>query len=154
MPFHAPDKPLGQGFDEDLELVVKAEELGFDEFWIGEHHTMKYETIVTPEIFIGRALGETQRIRLGTGAGLFEPAHPAYVASRLSFFGSFGQRPTQSVLWPGQVSLQTRNCTGLDPRSGGAMTEEAIDSHPQFMDIGSTLRAPGKILAVPAQRQY
>ena len=28
MPFHAPDKPLSQGFDEDLELVVKAEELG------------------------------------------------------------------------------------------------------------------------------
>src|SRR5205823_14697960 len=51
--------------DEDLELIVRAEELGFSEFWIGEHHTMKYENIVMPEIFIARALGETRRIRMG-----------------------------------------------------------------------------------------
>src|SRR5438876_197140 len=45
MPFHMNGKPLAQCHDEDLELVVRAEELGFSEFWIGEHHTMKYETI-------------------------------------------------------------------------------------------------------------
>ena len=39
---------LGEMLDEDLELVVRAEELGFDEFWIGEHHTMKYEPIALP----------------------------------------------------------------------------------------------------------
>ena len=32
MPFHSPDKPLAQGYDEDLELIVLAEELGFKEF--------------------------------------------------------------------------------------------------------------------------
>ena len=63
MPFHPPDKPLAQCYEEDVELAVRAEELGFDEFWIGEHHTMKYETVVVPEVFIGRILGETQRIR-------------------------------------------------------------------------------------------
>ena len=31
MPFHPPEKPLAQGYDEDLELVVQAEELGFSE---------------------------------------------------------------------------------------------------------------------------
>ena len=60
MPYHHPTKPLSQGYEEDIELVVRAEELGFEEFWIGEHHTMKYETIVMPEIFIGRVLGETK----------------------------------------------------------------------------------------------
>ena len=70
MPFHPPDKPLAQCHDEDLELVVAAEELGFSEFWIGEHHTMKYETIVMPEIFIARALGETKRDSAGPRAGL------------------------------------------------------------------------------------
>ena len=60
MPFHDPDKPLGQCFDEDLELIVLAEQLGFSEFWIGEHHTMQFENIVSPEMFISRELGETQ----------------------------------------------------------------------------------------------
>ena len=31
MPFHDPAKPLAQCYDEDLELVVRAEELGFSE---------------------------------------------------------------------------------------------------------------------------
>ena len=56
MPFHDPEKPLAQCYDEDLELIERAEELGFAEFWIGEHHTMKYENIVMPEIFIAFAV--------------------------------------------------------------------------------------------------
>jgi len=54
---------------EQQRLWQRAEELGFSEFWIGEHHTMKYENIVMPEIFIARALGETKRIRLGPAPG-------------------------------------------------------------------------------------
>ena len=84
MPFHDPAKPLGQCFDEDLELIVRAEELGFSEFWIGEHHTMKYENIVMPEIFIARALGETSRIRLGPAPVCLNQHHPAHVAGRLA----------------------------------------------------------------------
>ena len=57
MPFHPPSKPIAQTYDEDLELIVRAEELGFSEFWIGEHHTMKYEPIVMPEMFIARGSG-------------------------------------------------------------------------------------------------
>ena len=62
MPFHDPTKPLSQCHEEDLELVVRAEKLGFSEFWIGEHHTMKYETIVMPEIFIARATSDAPRL--------------------------------------------------------------------------------------------
>ena len=45
MPVHDPDKPLAQCFDEDLELAVKCEELGFDDFWVGEHHSSTYENL-------------------------------------------------------------------------------------------------------------
>ena len=75
MPFHPPDKPLAQCYDEDLELIVRAEELGFSEFWIGEHHTMKYENIVMPEIFIARALGETKTIRMGPAPVCLQQHH-------------------------------------------------------------------------------
>jgi hypothetical protein len=68
MPFHDPAKPAAQCYDEDLELIVRAEELGFGEFWIGEHHTMKYENIVMPEIFIAR----TEK----TGARSVPPSPP------------------------------------------------------------------------------
>ena len=97
MPFHSPDKPLAQGYDEDLELIVRAEELGFKEFWIGEHHTMKYETIVMPEIFIARALGETSRIRLGPAPVCLNQHHPAHVASRLAFLDHLVQGAAESL---------------------------------------------------------
>src|SRR5437762_12842787 len=80
MPFHDPAKPLAQGYDEDLELIVKAEELGFSEFWIGEHHTMKYETIVMPEIFIGLALGQTKHIRMGPAPVCLQHHKPDHVS--------------------------------------------------------------------------
>ena len=65
MPIHDPEKPLRQCIDEDLELAVKCDELGFDEFWVGEHHSSTIENIVMPEIFIASALAMTSTIRLG-----------------------------------------------------------------------------------------
>ena len=72
MPVHDPDKPLAQCFDEDLELAVKCEELGFDDFWVGEHHSSTYENIAMPEIFLARVLGETSRIRIGPAPGCLQ----------------------------------------------------------------------------------
>src|SRR5438552_2410386 len=97
MPFHNPAKPPSQCYDEDLELIVRAEELGFTEFWIGEHHTMKYENIVMPEIFIGRALGATKTIRMGPAPVCIQQHHPAHVAGRRGF------QPFGHCLIPGNV---------------------------------------------------
>ena len=126
MPFHDPEKPLAQCYDEDLELVVRADELGFDEFWIGEHHTMKYENIVMPEIFIGRALGETKRIRLGPAPVCLPQHHPAHVASRLAFLDHLSKGRLNLCFGPGSVSADLE-FYGLDPKNGPAMTEESID---------------------------
>ncbi len=102
MPFHPPDKPLSRCFDEDIELVVLAEELGFDEFWIGEHHTMRYESIVVPEVFIGRLLGETERIRLGPAPVCLNQHHPAYVATRLAFLDHLSKGRLNSLFRSGE----------------------------------------------------
>src|SRR5437762_14278309 len=87
MPFHDPAKPLGQCYDEDLELIVRAGELGFTEFWIGENHTMEYEELVMPEIFIARAVGETHRIRLGPAPVCLDLHDAARVARGLALLG-------------------------------------------------------------------
>ena len=126
MPFHDPAKPLAQSFDEDLELIIRADELGFEEFWIGEHHTMKYEPIVMPEIFIGRALGETQNIRLGPAPVCLQQHHPAHVASRLAFLDHLAKGRLNLCFGPGSVTAD-QELYGIDPKDGGAMTFEAAD---------------------------
>ena len=118
MPFHPPEKPLSQGYDEDLELIIRAEELGFQEFWIGEHHTMKYETIVMPEIFIARALGETSRIRLGPAPVCLNQHHPAHVAGRLSFLDHLSKGRLNLCFGNGSVTAD-QELFGVDPKDGG-----------------------------------
>ena len=126
MPFHAPEKPLSQGYDEDLELIVRAEELGFQEFWIGEHHTMKYETIVMPEIFIARALGETKTIRLGPAPVCLNQHHPAHVASRLAFLDHLSKGRLNLCFGNGSVTAD-QELYSVDPKNGGRMALEALD---------------------------
>ncbi len=127
MPFHPPDKPLAQCHDEDLELVVTAEELGFSEFWIGEHHTMKYETIVMPEIFIARALGETKRIRLGPAPVCVQQHHPAHVACRLAFLDHLSKGRLNVCLGAGSVTAD-QELYGCDPKNASEMVDEAIEA--------------------------
>jgi alkanesulfonate monooxygenase SsuD/methylene tetrahydromethanopterin reductase-like flavin-dependent oxidoreductase (luciferase family) len=125
MPFHNPAKPPSQCYDEDLELVVRAEELGFTEFWIGEHHTMKYENIVMPEIFIGRALGATKSIRLGPAPVCMQQHHPGHVACRLAFLDHLSKGRLNLCFGAGSVSAD-QELYGVEPKNAAAMVDEAV----------------------------
>src|SRR5262249_33110207 len=127
MPFHDPAKPPAQCYDADLELIVRAEELGFTEFWIGEHHTMKYENIVMPEIFIGRALGETRTIRMGPAPVCIQQHHPAHVACRLAFLDHLAKGRLNLALGAGSVTAD-QELYGLDPKNAAQMVDEAIQA--------------------------
>ncbi|MGD9723951.1 MAG: LLM class flavin-dependent oxidoreductase [Pirellulales bacterium] len=127
MPYHPPTKPLAQSCDEDLELVVAAEELGFSEFWIGEHHTMQYETIVMPEIFIARALAETSTIRLGPAPVCLQQHHPAHVACRLAFLDHLSKGRLNLCFGAGSVTAD-QELYGCDPKQAPAMVDEAIET--------------------------
>jgi alkanesulfonate monooxygenase SsuD/methylene tetrahydromethanopterin reductase-like flavin-dependent oxidoreductase (luciferase family) len=124
MPFHDPAKPLAQCYDEDLELIVLAEEMGFSEFWIGEHHTMKYENIVMPEMFIARALGETHRIRMGPAPVCLNQHHPGHVAGRLAFLDHLSKGRLNLCFGPGSVTAD-QELFGAEPKNAAAMVDEA-----------------------------
>jgi alkanesulfonate monooxygenase SsuD/methylene tetrahydromethanopterin reductase-like flavin-dependent oxidoreductase (luciferase family) len=126
MPFHPPSKPPAQCYDEDLELIVTAEELGFSEFWIGEHHTMKYENIVMPEIFIALALGETKTIRLGPAPACLNQHHPAHVAGRLAFLDHLSKGRLNLCFGAGSVTSD-QELFGVHPKNSPAMVEESLD---------------------------
>jgi limonene 1,2-monooxygenase len=66
----------------DLRLVTLADDLGFDEFWVGEHHSGGWGLISSPELFLARAAGETSRITLATGVVSLPYHHPFLVAER------------------------------------------------------------------------
>ena len=54
--FLAPHHPLGEHpsllLQRDLELAAHLDQLGYDEFWVGEHHSTGWEMIASPEMFL------------------------------------------------------------------------------------------------------
>jgi limonene 1,2-monooxygenase len=85
--FMAPFHPLGENptlaLQRDLELISWLDYLGYDEVWVGEHHSGGWETIASPEMFLAAAGERTQRIRLGTGVVSVPYHHPFNVADRI-----------------------------------------------------------------------
>ena len=84
MPSHPPERPLYDGQRWDLQQLRWADELGFSEAWIGEHHTAPWEPHPAPDLLIAQALMETSRIRLAPGGFLLPYHHPAELANRVA----------------------------------------------------------------------
>ncbi len=82
-PFHHRGDNPTLSMQRDLELLVRLDELGYDEAWIGEHHSGGWEIIASPEVFIAAASQITRNIRLGTGVVSIPYHHPFHTADRM-----------------------------------------------------------------------
>lgn len=82
-PFHEPGENPTVALERDLELVQHVDRLGFDEVWVGEHHSTGWETIASPELFLAVAAERTRHIRLGTGVVSLPYHHPLMTADRI-----------------------------------------------------------------------
>ena len=56
MPLHPPTRHYHEMLEEDLEAVVLADRLGFDDVWIGEHFSSMTEPITSPLMFMAKAI--------------------------------------------------------------------------------------------------
>ncbi|MBL6864686.1 MAG: LLM class flavin-dependent oxidoreductase, partial [Rhodospirillales bacterium] len=66
-PATKPGRPLADIIDWNVEVIRNADTLGFNEVWIGQHITSPWEPLPSPQQIIARSIGETSKIRLGTG---------------------------------------------------------------------------------------
>ena len=82
-PFHPLRENPTQSLQRDFELIELLDRLGYDEAWIGEHHSGGFEIIASPEVFIAGAAERTRRIRLGTGVSSVPYHHPLILADRI-----------------------------------------------------------------------
>jgi limonene 1,2-monooxygenase len=85
--FLAPHHPIGEHptlqIQSDLKLAKLLDRLGYDEFWVGEHHSTGWEVIASPELFLAAAAERTRRIMLGTAVISLPYHHPFMVAQRI-----------------------------------------------------------------------
>ena len=84
MPLHPVGRDWRQTLEEDREAVLLAEQLGFEEAFIGEHITDLAETITSCLIFIATLARDTRRIKLGSGTVNLANRHPAATAAEIA----------------------------------------------------------------------
>ena len=128
--FLAPFHPAGENptlaLQRDLELVEHLDRLGYDEAWIGEHHSAGTEIIASPEIFIAAAAERTRHIKLGTGVTSIAYHNPLWVAERMVLLDHLTRG--RAMLGCGPGSLPTDSMMlGLNPTDTRELLEVDLD---------------------------
>jgi limonene 1,2-monooxygenase len=129
--FLAPFHPVGQNptlaLARDLDLIVHLDRLGFDEAWIGEHHSAGYEIIASPEVFIATAAERTRHIRLGTGVSSLPYHQPLMLADRMVLLDHLTRGRVMLGVGPGALPSDAY-MMGIEVARQRDMMEEALEA--------------------------
>ncbi len=124
-PFHRVGENPTLAIDRDLELIQWLDYLGYDEAWIGEHHSAGWETISSPEIFMGIAADRTRHIKLGTGVISLPYHHPLMVANRMVQLDHMTHGRVMFGVGPGALPGDAY-MMGIDPATQREKMDEAF----------------------------
>lgn len=103
-----------------IELTEHLDRLGYDEAWLGEHHSGGAEIISSPELVLSNLAPRTTNIRLGTGVISLPYHHPFQVAERIVLLDHLTEGRAMFGMGPGQLPtdawMQGIEATQLRPR--------------------------------------
>ena len=125
-PFHSPDENPTYALERDLDLVVHLDKLGYDEAWIGEHHSGGFEIIASPEVFIAFAAERTKHIRLGTGVSSLAYHQPLINADRINQLDHMTRGRVMFGVGPGSLPSDAF-AMGFHPKEQRRRMNEALD---------------------------
>ena len=127
----APFHPVGQNptlaIERDLDLIVAMDRLGFDEAWIGEHHSAGFEIIASPEVFIGVAAERTKHIKLGTGVSSLPYHNPLMLADRMVLLDHLTRGRVMLGCGPGQLTSDA-HMLGIPADEQRPRMEQSLDA--------------------------
>lgn len=103
---------------ETVKFAQHAEELGFERFWMSEHHNMSNIASAATSVLIGHVAGHTDKIRVGSG-GIMLPNHSPLVIAE-----QFG---TLETLYPNRIDLGLGRAPGTDQQTAMALRRNAQD---------------------------
>lgn len=129
--FLAPFHPVGQNptlaLERDMALLEHLDALGFDEAWIGEHHSAGYEIVASPEVFIAAASQRTKRIKLGTGVSSLPYHQPLMLADRMVLLDHLTRGRVMFGVGPGALPSDAF-MMGIEVARQRDMMEEALEA--------------------------
>lgn len=125
-PFHPAGENPTSALQRDLKLIEHLDDLGYDEAWIGEHHSAGSEIISSPEIFIAAAAERTKQIKLGTGVTSLSYHNPLWVAERMILLDHLTRGRVMLGVGPGSLPTDSA-MIGLNPTDTRELLQENLD---------------------------
>ncbi len=128
MPIHSPKRDLSEVLLEDRELVMLADELGFEEAWMGEHFTSTGEPVTSPLIFNASLVDAAPNIKFGTGVLCLPQQHPVVVAGHVALLDQISRGRVLFGIGSGGLASDWEVFDNLDHAARGRSMLESIDA--------------------------
>jgi len=137
-PFHRVGDNPTLAIARDIEMIEWLDRLGYDEAWIGEHHSAGWEVIASPELVIAAAAERTRHIRLGSGVTSLPYHHPFLVAQRFVQLDHMTRGRAMLGCGPGAL-VSDAYMLGIEPSTQRRRMDEALEA------IMALLRCDGPV---------
>ena len=131
MPLHPPERSYTEVLREDREAIILADQLGFEEAFIGEHVTDKAEAVTSCLIFIASLINATTNIKLGSGTVNLPNSHPAGIAAQVAMIDNMLEGRFLFGISPGVLLSDAEIFGNLDKDR----TEMFVESINHILDI-------------------
>src|SRR4051794_37314884 len=126
------DQATADALASTLSLARVADRLGYERYWLAEHHNMPAVAATKPPVLIGLVAGATERVRVGSG-GVMLPNHaPLVIAEQFALL---------EAAFPGRIDLGIGRAPGSDPvtsyalrHGAGGVSDEAVNRFPEYVD--------------------
>jgi limonene 1,2-monooxygenase len=126
-PFHDIRESPTLALRQDLELASWLDQLGYQEIWYGEHHSLGWEIISSPELMIAAAIEMTKRIKVGSGVISLSYHHPLNVANRIVQLDHMSMGRVMFGFGPGMLPTDAA-MMGIDTTKQREMMAESLDA--------------------------
>src|ERR1700724_1448212 len=144
-----PGELAGSAIARSVELAQHVEKLGYQRYWLAEHHSIVGLACSATSVLIGHVAAATKTIRVGSG-GVMLPNHAPLVVAE-----QFG---TLDAIYPGRIDLGLGRAPGGDFHTMRALRRDLQQSGDDFPDLLDELRTylgpekPGQVVkAIPGQ---
>ena len=122
-------RPEAEGLTGSIDRAINAERLGYDRFWVAEHHAVPGIASGSPPVLLAAIGARTSRIRLGSGGVMLPHHQPLVVAEQFLML---------EAMYPGRIDLGLGRSLGFTAPVREALRDHGPDT---FEDDLRALRA-------------
>ena len=127
MPLHPTTRPLADSYEADQERVIYADELGYEEAFIGEHYSCAVEPVASPLMLLAGVINRTKNIKLGSGVVTMPMHHPLEVAATVAQFDHMARGRFIFGVGPGALASDVEAFDRTDARERAERLQESVE---------------------------